>query len=917
MDGDVEDLARRETIPLHMGALKPHMGALRAPRWTARAVPHALTPRAAAHALTGRAPPHAPTPRAAAVALCALVLAGVAAGALAAVARATAPYAERFPALSTPWTRSVSTVAPLPQYPRPQLERARWLSLNGRWQYQQGAPGQAPPFGEDLAQTILVPFPPESPLSGIGREDQLGWYRRAFNVPASWRGQQVQLNFGAVAWQASVYINGHLAGTHQGDYDAFSVDITRYLKPEGPNELVVGYDDPIGAAGEPVGKQVTGAPHGIYHTASSGIWQTVWLEPVPAEHIAGLDLVPDLPRSRLLVTADASGGTGGRLVVQALAGRSVVATASGRPGRALSLRIPNPHDWSPSDPYLYGLHIQLTRSTGKDDVDSYFGMRSIRLGRSGGATRVLLNGRFVFEAGALDQGFWPDGIYTPPADAAIRSDILAAKGLGYDMLREHAKIQPDRWYYWADKLGILVWQDMPNMRSTSPAGPTADQQREFRRELAAIVTQHRSDPSIVSWIPFNEGWDQFDPAGIVRQIKRLDSSALVDSDSGSANCCGAIEAPNTDIRDTHLYSGPFAVPADRRASVIGEYGAVLAFPPRRDRWPGQLTSLGSPVLSWGPSTVESFLRAQYTELEQEMRVRGLSGAVFTELSGYEQELGILTYDRRAYTMSKSLVRSLNQRLIDSSQEPTELTRQQPAIPPGTVGLWQFNERGPVAADSSGKGHSLTLQNGAGWTVGRRGGALSITGPGQHAGAGRALINTSRSFTISVWLSSGLAGQSGTAVSEPGPDGSSFSLGIQTASLGPQSLAGRPAGTPLGKGTWWTFVVPYYSGCQSVSCGVRANMRYDDARYAPALGSWHQLTAVYDRPTETIRLYVDGIPEDVEHTFGLPPARGPLTIGQGLDDYPAPDTFFGSIDDLRIYDRSLSPGEAWALYGASR
>ncbi|HEY1590203.1 MAG TPA: LamG-like jellyroll fold domain-containing protein [Solirubrobacteraceae bacterium] len=904
-----------------MAALTPDMGARRGAigafkthdpttsRWVARGTAsNARTRGTASNART----------RGTAFVLCALTLiAVIAVGALAPAAHATAPYSEKFPPLTTPWTRSVSTTAPLPDYPRPQLERQRWLSLNGQWQYEQGSAGQAPPFGQGLAETILVPFAPESPLSGIKREDQLGWYRKPFTVPAAWRGQHVQLNFGAVAWQARVYVNGQLAGTHQGDYDSFSLDITRYLRPDGPNELVVGYYDPIGALGEPVGKQIVGAPHGIYHTASSGIWQTVWLEPVPDEHIAGLDLVPDLPHSRLLVTADTTGGDGGRLVVQALAGRTIVATASGRPGRTMALKIPNPHDWSPSDPYLYRLHAQLTSSTGKDDVDSYFGMRSITLGKSGGATRILLNGRFVFETGALDQGFWPDGVYTPPADAAIRSDILAAKGLGYDMLREHAKVQPDRWYYWADKLGILVWQDMPNMRTISAGGPTAAQEDEFRRELAAIVTQHRSDPSIVSWIPFNEGWDQFDPAGVVSQIKRLDSSALVDSDSGSANCCSAIEAPNTDIRDTHLYFGPYAAPADRRASVIGEYGGVLAFPPKGDRWPGTLTSLGSPVLSWGPPTVESFMRAQYTELEQEMRLRGLSGSVFTELSGYEQELGILTYDRRAYTMSKSLVSTLNQRLIATSQQPTELSRQPPAIPAGTDGLWSFDERGGTAADSSGEGHTLTLKNGASWTVGRRGGALSITGPDQYAVASRALINTSRSFTISVWLAAGLADESGSAVSEPGTDGSSFSLGIRTATLGPQSLAGRPPGTPLGKGTWWTFVVPYDSHCPSLSCGVTANMRYDDGRSAPAIGSWHQLTAVYDRPTATIRLYVDGVPEDVEHTFGLPPARGPLTIGQGSKNYATPDTFFGSIDDLRIYASSLSPGEVFSLYAASR
>jgi hypothetical protein len=850
--------------------------------------------------------------RAAAFLLCSLALAG----AVAPTAGATAPYAEQYPPLLTPWTKAVSTVAPLPGYPRPQLERSRWLNLNGRWQYQQGQADQAPPFGQDLTQTILVPFAPESPLSGIGREDSWGWYRRTFTVPATWTGNHVLLNFGAVAWGARVYVNGKLAGSHEGDYDSFSLDITPDLNPGGANELVVGYYDPFGAAGEPVGKQVLGSPHGIFHTASSGIWQTVWLEPVAPEHVTGLDLVPDLARGQLRLTASVAGGSGGRIVAQALAGSRVVSTASGRPGQPFALRIEHPRLWSPSDPYLYALRLQLIRSGHPvDALDSYFGMRSITLGRVAGATRILLNGRFEFETGALDQGFWPDGLYTPPADAAIRFDILAAKNLGYDMLREHAKVQPDRWYYWADRLGILVWQDMPNMRAPQPSGPTAAQQGEFRRELSAIVVQHRSDPSIVSWIPFNEGWDQFDPAGVVGQIKRLDRSALVDSDSGSANCCSAIEAPNTDIRDTHLYSGPFAVPANTRATVIGEYGGVLAFPSRQDRWPGQLTSLGSPVLSWSAPTVETFLRAQYAELEQEMRLRALSGSVFTELSGYEQELGILTYDRRAYTMSPALVRGLNQSLIAASQQAAALRPQPPAVPAGATGLWRFDDRGAVATDASGHGRTLSLRGGASWTLGRNGGALSITGPGQFAVASGPLIDTSRSFTISAWLSSGLPGQSGSAVSEPGPDGSSFSLGIETASLGPQSLAGKSSGGPLGAGTWWTFVVPAGSNCTAAQCGVRANMRYDDGRYDPAVDSWHLVTGVYDRGTETIRLYVDGIPEDVEHVFGIPPARGPLTVGTGVGAYGGSGGFFGGIDDLRIYARALTPGEVWQLYGA--
>src|SRR5205807_1644813 len=235
---------------------------------------------------------------------------------------------------------------------------------------------------------------------------------------------------------------------------------------------------------------------------------------------------------------------------------------------------------------------------------------------------------------------------------------------------------------------------------------------EFRRELDAIVGQHRSDPSIVAWVPFNEGGDQFDPAGVTREIKALDPQALVDTDSGSANCCNAIQASNSDVLDTHLYFGPFTVPADYRAAMIGEYGGVLPYPPRGHRWPGTLTSLGSPVLAWGLGPITTFLRAQYSELAQEMRIRGLSGATFTELSNYEDELGILTYDRRVFTIPPGLVHGLNQALINASQRPSQLRPQPAAIPPGTTGLWRFSEgHGTRAADSSGRGHTLTLEGG--------------------------------------------------------------------------------------------------------------------------------------------------------------------------------------------------------------
>jgi hypothetical protein len=853
--------------------------------------------------------------------------------ALAAPAGATAPYAMGKLALASRWTHSLSRTLPRPEYPRPQFERAQWLNLNGRWQYEQATAGQRPPFRQALAQTILVPYPVQSGLSGIERDDPRGWYRRTFSVPRAWKGQHVLLNFGAVSWATRVWINGRLAGSHRGDYDAFSFDISRLLREHGPNELVVGYVNPIGAADEPVGKQVPGTPSGIYHSASSGIWQTVWLEPVSAAHFTNLVTTPDVAHDRLLVDAPVTGHAPGATVqAQALAGGRVVATAAGRPGQRLTLEIPHPRLWSPSHPSLYGLRLELGAThparghrkpteTVFDRVQSYFGMRSISLGRVGGATRILLNGNFVFETGALDQGYWPDGLYAAPTDAADRFDIAAAKRLGYDMLREHVKVQDDRWYYWADRLGILVWQDMPNPPVRERTPPTAFGKAEFRRELSAIVSQHRSNPSIVMWVAFNEGWDQFDEAQITHQIRRLDPTRLVDTDSGSANCCNATQVPSSSVFDTHLYFGPFAVHAGRHATVIGEYGGVLPFPPPGHAWPGVLTSIGSPALSWPLTIIDPYLRQQYAELGEEMRLQGLSGAVFTELANYEDELGILSYDREVYGLPPGFVHGLNRGLIDASERSTTLRPIRAMVPGGTSGLWRFDEgRGLAAADTSGHGHTLTLQAGAGWRPGVHGHALAIGAPGQSAAATGPVLDATNSFTVSAWLEAGVPGESGTAVSEPGLDGSAFSLGIQTAPQGAESLSGEVGHRSVlsaGTGTWWTFAVPAAGNCTISLCGVRANMRYDDGRFDPRPWVWHQETGVYNRGTATVTVYVDGVPEDVEHVDSMPPATGAFTVGAGSGAYSSTDTFVGGIDDVRTYGRALSPLEVAELYRAER
>ncbi len=839
-------------------------------------------------------------------------------------ARATTPYTLITPPLRTPWTDAVSTVTPLPDYPRPELQRQRWMNLNGEWQYEVAQPGQSLPVGRALAQTILVPFPVEAPLSGIGRQDYSGWYRRTFAIPHDWRSDHVLLNFGAVSYLATVWVNGRLAGRHLGDYDAFSLDITHLLHPRGSNELIVGFQDPVGSAGEPVGKQLNGSPRGIHHSPSSGIWQTVWLEPVAAEHITALTITPQLSHRSAVVSTEVRGPRGGQLLATALAGGRTVAAATGAPGKPLVLHIRAPIPWTPWNPYLYQLHLAVVRH-GRvvDAVSSYFGMRSISLGRVDGAVRILLNGKFVFESGALDQGYWPDGLYTPSSDDAMRFDITAAKRMGYDMLREHQKVQPDRWYYWADRLGMLVWQDMPSPSIAPARAPTTQTEAEFERELGRIVGQLRSHPSLVMWIAFNEGWGQFDPAGVTHEIRRLDPAALVDTDSGSADCCAAVESDASDVRDSHLYTGPFAAPADRRASVIGEYGAMLPYPPTGHRWPGILTSLGIPAAQLDQPPIDKLLRAQYAELAQETRIRGLSGAVFTELANYEQELGILTYDRRVFTIGAKLLSGLNQHLIASSERMATREEMRPAVPPDPSGTWRFTEgTGSVAADSSGHHNDLALEGGATWGAGPTLGrgtthAVDFTGPGQLAKTTAPVIDTGRSFTVSAWVRSDLDGQSGTAVSGPGAAGSAFSLGIHSGPGGGQENAGLIAlGRPpvAGTQTLWTFAVPA-GDCTIVECGVGADLHFADARWDVQGGRWYQLTAVSDLATRTIRLYVDGAPADVEHVFGLPATSSPLIVGEGSGAYSGSDQFIGAVTALRTYSRALSPAEVWGLYRA--
>ena len=365
--------------------------------------------------------------------------------------------------IETQWAKDVSPKNVWPEYPRPQLVREDWLNLNGLWDYAVRPPAEAQPRQWD--GQILVPFPIESALSRVMKsltgQERL-WYRRTFTVPGGWRHRRVLAHFGAVDWRAHVWVNGKDVGAHQGGYDDFTFDITGALSPSGPQTMMVSVDDPTDAGTQPRGKQVR-QPRSIWYTSTTGIWQTVWLEPVAVDAIDSVRLAPDVDAGMLRIDVKTNSAAA-EVRAEASDGSRVVARASGPASRTLELNVPRPRLWAPDSPFLYDLTLTL-RVSGKttDRVKSYFGMRKIALGKDArGRTRMMLNGQPQFEFGPLDQGFWPDGLYTAPTDEALRFDIEQIKALGFNLARKHVKVEPERWYYWCDKLGLLVWQDMPS-----------------------------------------------------------------------------------------------------------------------------------------------------------------------------------------------------------------------------------------------------------------------------------------------------------------------------------------------------------------------------------------------------------------------------------------------------------------------
>ena len=605
--------------------------------------------------------------------------------------------------LLTRFARDVSPVAPRPEYPRPQLVRNDWLNLNGLWQYavlQKDAPSP----GSSFDGTILVPFPIESALSGVGKSvgpDQRLWYHRRFRVPPTWKGKRVWLRFDAVDWDCTVTINGREVGRHTGGYDPFGFDITDALTRQADQEIVVSVWDPSDAGPQPRGKQVL-KPRSIWYTPTTGMWQTVWIEPLPAVAIERLKIIPDVDKATVSVTAVTTGPADGLRLRASLAEEKLpVAFAEGAATGSVTISVPKPRLWSPKQPFLYTLTVTLSKGNRPvDEVTSYVGLRKISVGRTAdGVARLLLNNEPLFQYGFLDQGFWPDGLYTAPTDDAIRFDIAATLGIGMNLARKHIKIEPERWYYWADKLGLLVWQDMPSGKNDTP-----EARANFAREWQRIIDARFNHPSIVMWVTINEGWGQPDKAGtreLADWTARYDPTRLVN------NASGWTDAGAGHVTDIHRYPGPAmpALEADR-AAVLGEYGG-LGLPVRGHTWQDEK--------NWGYVSYKDAaeLERAYRERVAELRLlaaRGLSAAVYTQTTDVEIEVnGLITYDREVVKIAPERLLAINKTLYD------DMPRETTILPTSELAgrTWKYTTSAPPEGWSRDPFDASAWQNGVG------------------------------------------------------------------------------------------------------------------------------------------------------------------------------------------------------------
>lgn len=572
--------------------------------------------------------------------------------------------------LKTRWASEIDVNNVLPEYPRPIMERDEWQNLNGLWKYAIQPVGKPKPANFD--GDILVPFAVESSLSGVqkrvGDNNEL-WYQREFTVPSKWRNNKVLLHFGAVDWKTDVWVNGTKVGQHTGGYTPFSFDITPALT-SGNNTLVVKVWDPTDQGYQPRGKQIN-KPHGIWYTPVSGIWQTVWLEPVPETHIENLRITPDIDKNILSVKATASAATSAsRVEVKVKEGSRVIATGQSINNLPVEIAMPeNVKLWSPDSPHLYDLEVVLWDGNKQlDKVDSYAAMRKYSMKRDNkGIVRLQLNNKDLFHFGPLDQGWWPDGLYTAPSDEALEYDVIKTKDLGYNMIRKHVKVEPARWYTHCDRHGIIVWQDMPNgdrgqdwqMRQYFDGVErlrSAESEANFRKEWKEIMDYLYSYPSIGVWVPFNEAWGQFKTVEIAEWTKEYDPTRLVNPASGGNHF------PVGDMLDLHQYPAPQLYLYDaQRATVLGEYGGI--------GWANK-EHLWEPDRNWGYVQFNSEKEVtdeyvKYAEQLKQLIRQGFSAAVYTQTTDVEVEVnGLLTYDRELVKVDEARVRKVNQEICN-------------------------------------------------------------------------------------------------------------------------------------------------------------------------------------------------------------------------------------------------------------
>src|SRR5262245_3219368 len=605
--------------------------------------------------------------------------------------------------LMTEWGERITPENAWREYPRPQFARERWENLNGLWDYAIAAKTSPAPAKFD--GKILVPFAPEAALSGVGRILQLGerlWYRRSFTVPAVWKGERILLHFGAVDYECALWVNGGFVGAHTGGFDAFDFDLTPFLK-DGENEMLLGVTDPSDTAEQPRGKQQL-RPEGIWYTPVSGIWQTVWMEPVPAAlHLAELRLTPDVDAGGLRVVALTDKALGDDTYAVRLTASAEGKTAAStivRINREGFLKVPGARLWSPSDPFLYDLKAELIRVKNPwprpaenerpnerrlrfgarerelyekaeaegapvDVVTSYFGMRKVSLGTGpvAGQPAILLNGQPIFQHGPLDQGWWPDGLHTPPADAAMKWEIEWLRQAGFNMLRKHIKVEPARYYYHCDRLGMLIWQDMPSGFNQGLRNNRSDEGEPLRLsisreqhelELRRMLGRLHNAPSIVMWVVFNEGWGQYESKAMAQWVKAIDGSRLVNADSGW------LDMNAGELFDIHTYQEIPQTPQQKtdRAVVLGEYGGV--------GWPIENHLWNPNMRNWGYQTYQdktAYLNALRKKVEALVPMKqklGVSAAVYTQTTDVEGEVnGLMTYDRKYVKVEPAVLREMN------------------------------------------------------------------------------------------------------------------------------------------------------------------------------------------------------------------------------------------------------------------